>query len=362
MSDDQDSYLTNLARRHAAKPPPSQPSVSRSARFHGAFLHTFWQSIAWAPDGSLLAFGGRTAKGAGVLEIWNGESGHHEGHSVRHLTHGVTGPVSSLAWSPDSAYLAAVEVSQSSGQPEIHIRSKAGDSRALAPWPDRTVSQVTWSPDGTLLALSGAGSTVLVDFASGAVRRALDSLSGPVAWEPEGRLVAGVTGTSVVLRDPATGERVRELTGQQHVPAAIAWARHGRYLAVADGEDIRVWDAAAGQRLWSLPWRMAEGDRGPDGSVTALEWLDGGHYLLEFRPRGCTERDARGSTSSSVILWDTEAGKTVFLQSFWETTPQGRMPIAATVQTPDGRRMTHAADGFAPVIWQINRDLPHYLA
>jgi hypothetical protein len=61
-------------------------------------------------------------------------------------------------------------------------------------------------------------------------------------------------------------------------------------------------------------------------------------------------------------LWDTETGKTVFNWRFYETTPQGRMPIAAVAVTPDGRRMTHAIDGFAPVIWQINSDLPHYLS
>jgi WD40 repeat protein len=363
VSDDRDSPLAKVARRHAGKPQPLQPAVTRTTRFHGQFAHARWQSIAWAPDGSQLAFGGRTGKGAGVLEIWNGQSGHHEGHSARRLTDGVAGPVTALAWAPDCARLATVEENQWSGQPEVRVRGKAEGVRALAPLPNLVVSQVTWSPDGSLIALSGQGTgTVLVDSASGMVRRVLEGVSGPVAWEPRIRLIAGVDGTSVVLCDPATGERVRTLTGrQQHVPAAIAWTRHGKYLAVADGEDIRVWDAEAGESQWKLPWATSEGDRGPDGSVTSLEWLDGGHYLLEFRPRGGTERDERGTTSSSVILWDTETGKTVFNWRFYETTPQGRMPIAAIAATPDGRRMTHAIDGCAPVIWQVNSDLPHYL-
>jgi WD40 repeat protein len=356
-------HMINKARRHEAKPQPPTPAVSRAARFFGEFPNTSWLAIGWALDGSQVALGGKNAKGAGVLEIWNGQSGHHEGHSMRHLTHEVVGPVISLAWSPDGTHLVTVEDNVRSGQREVRVRSKAEAARVLNLPQNLTVSQVACSPDGAMFALSGAGGgAVLVDFASGMVRRVLDGLSGPVAWAPEGRLIAGTDGTSVVLCDPDTGERVRELTGQQHVPASIAWARHGRYLAVADGEDIRVWDTETGKRLWKMPWVTSEGDRGPDGSVTAVEWLDGGHYLMEFRKRGGARRDEWGSTISTSTLWDTETGKTVFIELFYEHLPsRGILPMAATALTPDGRRISHAVDHIAPTIWQINSDLPHWL-
>ncbi len=185
-------------------------------------------------------------------------------------------------------------------------------------------------------------------------------MSGPVAWEPEGRLLAGVEGTSVVLFDPVSGKKSGKLTAHEHKPSALAWARHGRYLAIADGEKIFVWDAQAASWKWKLPWTTAAGDRGPDSTVAALDWLDGGGYLLEFRPRGGAWRDEQGSTVSTVILWDIETGEWQFVELYYETLrTERRRPIPAVALAPDGRRLALAYDTAPPVIWRITGDLPH---
>jgi WD40 repeat protein len=370
VSDDDDGGLTghlaNLARQRqatAARQPAEKVSIARVGRFHGSILNTYWLSTAWSPDGTQLAYGGRSTAGAGVLQVWNGESGHHEGFGMRHLTHGVTGPVVSLSWAPDGKRLATLESASKSGQLTVHIRSQAERGRAIDLPAGLPASQVTWSPDGALLALSGPGcrDTLLMDPSNGSQRQVLPGVSGPVAWAPDGRLIAGVDGTSVVLSDPVTGTRTRTLTAQEHKPATLAWARHGKYLAVADGEDIFVWDTEAGSRLWKLPWTTAAGDRGPDSSVAAIEWLDGGGYLLEFRPRGGAWRDEQGSTVSTVILWDIETGKWQFVELFFEMLQHVRSPIAAVALAPDHRRLALATDNLPPVIWRITGDLPHLL-
>ncbi len=221
------------------------------------------------------------------------------------------------------------------------------------------MSQVAWSPDGSLLALSGPDcpQTILFDPASGTVRRTLDNLSGPVAWRPDGRLLAGLYETGVLLCDPATGGRVSRIAGQDHRPTALAWARPGNFLAVADGTRIRVWNAEGGAQVSLIPWTTGEGDRGPDGTITGLEWLDG-RYLLEFRPRGGSWRDERGSTCSTVILWDAQEVTWYFIELFYELVGGIRRPIAGTVLAPDGRRCAHAIDNHAPTIWRITGDLP----
>jgi WD40 repeat protein len=340
-------------------------TIERVGPFHGDdnITNSYWRSAAWSPDGSQLAFGGSTVTGVtGILQVWNGESGHHEGLSVRHLTRDVTGAVLSLAWSPDSKRLASVE-SHLSGRAAVHVRSRAERSRSIDVPSGLTVPQVAWSPDGTLLVLSGRDcpDTVLLDPSGSAKPHVLRGVSGPIAWEPEGKLIAGVDGTNVVLCDPVTGER-RGVAAQEHPPTAIAWARHGRYLAVADGEDILVWDVEAGRARWRLPWTTAAGDRGPDGAVAAIEWLDGGGYLLEFRPEGGACRDEKGSTVSTVILWDIATGKWVFVQQFFEMlSHDARGPIATAVLAPDHRRVALAINNRAPVIWRISGDLPHYV-
>jgi hypothetical protein len=110
-----------------------------------------------------------------------------------------------------------------------------------------------------------------------------------------------------------------------------------------------------------IPWTTGEGDRGPDGKITSIEWLDGGRYLLEFRPRGGAWRDERGSTCSTAILWDAQEVRWHFIELFYEMLGGIRRPIAGSVLAPDGRRCAHAIDNHAPTIWRIDGDLPNSL-
>lgn len=358
-----DAARKRQAAAQAAQPPPSDKvTVTRVGPFSGTFANSYWLSQAWSPDGSQLAYGGRTAGGAGVLQVWNGASGHHEAFSMRHLTHGLTGAVTSLSWSPDGKHLATVEEDKS-GQRTVHVRGQAEGSRLVQLPPGLPVSQVAWSPDGAQLALSGPAcpQTVLADPVTGAQRRVIDNLSGPVAWQPGGGLLAGRYETTVLLCDPATGGHVGRIAGQEHRPTAVAWARRGSYLAVSDGEHILVWDTESGKKLWDIPWTTAEGDRGPDGTVTAIQWLDGGGYLLEFRPRGGAWHDERGTTCASAILWDIKTGKWLFVELFSELVNGARRPVAGLALAPDHRRMALAVDDHHPVIWRIAGDLPHYV-
>src|ERR1700722_14884836 len=174
-------HLINMAKRHDTPAPSGKVTIVKTGSFHGTFSNANWLSQAWSPDGTQLAYGGQTASGTGILQVWDGNTGHHESHRMRHLTHGVTGAVVSLSWAPDSSRLATIEVDHKSGERAVGIRSQAGGSRTHA-----------GPPGGPLLALSGPDcpQTILFDPASGTVRRTLDNLSGPVAWQPGGRLLA----------------------------------------------------------------------------------------------------------------------------------------------------------------------------
>jgi WD40 repeat protein len=369
VSDDEPSRaeqrLIDHARRQQAKQPQPQPAgkvtIKRTARFHGNEpRNAFWLSQAWSPDGSQLAYGGKTAKSDGVLDVWDGNSGHHEPFRMRHLTGGLTGMVISMAWSPDSKQLATVEEDHRSLAKAVHIRSQAEGPRPVQFPQQLPVTQVTWSPDGTTLALSGPDclQTVLIDAFTGAQKRVLDNLSGPVAWRPDGGALAGLYETNVLLVDPATGGRVGRLADHEHRPTAVAWARHGGRLAVADGERIRVWDADSGETISRIPWTTIEGDRGPDSTITVLQWLDGGRYLLEFRPRGGAWHDELGSTCATLILWDVME-RWLFVELFSEVILKHRLPAAGIALAPDGRRCALAFDDRLPVIWTIDGDLPN---
>ena len=373
MSDDKPSRaeqrLIDHARKQQAKQqqqqpqPPGKVAINRAARFHGDEpRNAFWLSQAWAPDGSQLAYGGKTAKGAGVLDLWDGNSGHHEPFKMRHLTHDLAGMVIALAWSPDSKHLATVEEDHLSHAKAVRIRSQAEGPRPVQFPQHLPITQVAWSPDGTTLALSGPDcpQTVLVDAATGAQQRVLDNLSGPVAWRPDGRVIAGLYEASVLLVDPATGGRTGRLADHENRPTAVAWARHGTRLAVADGEKIRIYDADSGGTVSRIPWTTVEGDRGPDPAISSLQWLDGGRYLLEFRPRGGAWHDEMGTTCSTLILWDVME-RWLFVELFSEVVLKHRLPAAGIALAPDGRRCAAAFDDRLPVIYRIDGDLPNLI-
>ena len=357
-----EGFLVDRARRKQAaqQPAPTKAhDITRSARFDGAATDTYWLSAAWSPDGSQVAAGGRNPSGKhGVLEIWNGRTGHHEGHGTRHLRHDLAGPVVSMSWAPDSTRLATIEGDVKSSRHVLNIRSQADGKRPidlpLGP------SQVAWSPDGSQLALSapGARSVHLVDPAGGQPRRTLAGVSGPVAWEPGGHRIAAPDGPNVAIFDAASGQRERTITGQQHEATAVSWATHGKVLAVSDGEHIRVVDADNGERLWNLPWATAEGDRSDDPSVHYIGWLDGGRYLLEFRKHGALSRSDASARIGTVALWDVTT-HSLFWYFFHETILRVQRPPAKVLAGPQGGRQTLIFfDHQPPQVWEITGDLP----
>src|SRR5215469_13222271 len=109
-------HLISMAKRHDTPAPSGKVSIVKTGSFHGTFSNSNWRSQAWSPDGSQLAYGGHTASGAGILQVWDGKTGRHESHGMRHLTHGLTGEVLSLSWAPDSSGLATLELNHQRGE------------------------------------------------------------------------------------------------------------------------------------------------------------------------------------------------------------------------------------------------------
>jgi WD40 repeat protein len=362
-----EGFLVNRARRRQAAPPPPPARAhdfNRTAVFKDPMPGRDWLSAAWSPDGSQVAVGGRTDSDKGaVLEIWNAQTGHHESHSVRHLTHHLDGQVVSVSWAPSGSQLATVETSKHSGLTVLNIRSLTEAKRAISLPEGAEVSQAAWSPDGSLLAVSarGARSTLLIDPASGQLGRTLEGLSGPVAWEPGGHRLAGPDGADIAIVDALTGQRERTISGQSNQATAVSWATQGKVLAVSDGEHIRVLDADSGDRLWNLPWATSEGDRSDDPSVHYIGWLDSGRYLLEFRKHGAWSRSDASAVISSITLWDVTT-RSLFGFLFEETLQRRQLPPAEILVPPQGGRQCLIMDDhLAPRRWEITGDLPGFL-
>ncbi len=117
-------------------------------------------SVAWSPDGQLIASGSID----NTVRVWR-----LTGVSVSDLTvyayHGHGDSVNQVAWSPDSTRIASASGYDPVGKTDNTVQvwdATTGDNAYTYNGHSRPVTGVTWSPDGKYLASSSVDKTVQV--------------------------------------------------------------------------------------------------------------------------------------------------------------------------------------------------------
>jgi WD40 repeat protein len=243
-----------------------------------------------------------------------------------------------LAFSPNSRLLAATSYR---GTYLWNLRTGKRLGRPLAdrkPGPAALVTDVEFSPDGTLLAAGvHDGATRVWDVDSGQRELFLTGHTKAVAavtWSPNGRFVADTSLDRTVhvwaVEGPLTGQSVADLVGHRDAVTGIAWSPDGSSLLTgSDDRTARLWDARFDQELSPLGAQRggastasfdSSGHRvvsaGADG--TARIWdVRSGHLLHSLSQKGALN-DAEFSRSGrrvvtagsdrTVRLWEASTG------------------------------------------------------
>ncbi len=289
----------------------SQPLI-RTLTGHGAEV----DSVAFSPDGKLIAAGGYDAS----IDIWTTADGRLESPVISGFS-GHTAP-----FSPDGKAIA------SGSDSNVRLWDVAS-RRVLRTYsgPSDMVMSVAFSHDGKWLAAGSKDKMVFVwDLAGNAAGRQLAGHTDvvySVAFSTSGKLLASAAfDQKVIVWDVASGQPVKTLAGSNKMMAAI-FSSDDSWLATAgwDG-NVTVWDTASWQAVRVFPG---------DGQIVTSVAFSPDNKLI-----------ASGGYGDTVKVWDTATGALI------QTLTGHTEPIWDVGFSPDGKTIASASGDKTVKIWR----------
>ncbi|KAL4735093.1 hypothetical protein BDV11DRAFT_208812 [Aspergillus similis] len=224
----------------------SQVREKRSAELHASKGHSSWvQSLAFSPDGQLLASGSRDH----TVRLWDPVKG-----AESQILEGHLDSVQSVAFSHDGLLLAS---SSDDGAIRLWDPAKSTELKTFESYLD-SIHSVAFSPDGKLLAFGSAnGKVSLWNIEKGTESHTLEGHSKSVqsvTFSPDGQwLASGSCDHTVRLWDPAAGKESHTLEGHSDWVQSVAFSPDGWLLASSSRDHtVRLWDPAIGKESHTL--------------------------------------------------------------------------------------------------------------
>jgi WD40 repeat protein len=283
---------------------------------------------------------------------------------------GHSGPVSSLAISPDGKTLVS-----GSWDKTIKLWNLAtGEQIRTLTGHSEWVYSVAISPDGKTLASGGEDKTIkLWNLATGEQIRTLTGHSDwvfSIAISPDGKtLASGSRDKTIKLWNLATGEQIRTLTGHSTLINSVAISPDGKTLASGSWDKtIKLWNLATGEQIYTLTGHSSYVNSvaiSPDGKTLASGGDDNtiklwnlatgaeirtlkGHsdsvQSIAISPDGKTL--VSGSGDDTIKLWNLATGEQI------RTLAQHSNNVFSVAFSPDGKTIVSSSEKTIK-IWRL---------
>lgn len=234
--------------------------------------------LDWSRDGRFLA----TTGNDGRTVLWDAASGSEKAR----LLVLESGRVEPIVFHPGSGFVAGAAPG---GVARVWRLPDGAEEVSLADG-EAAVTDLAWSPDGTLLAVSTADGVLrLWDWKARQIRRRMAHGKGALmlSFDPSGRtLAAGSSDRSITLWETATGQRLHTLEGHDESIHNVAFSPDGRRLAsVSSDRTARIWEPATGRLLLTIPFPETPYNLAwsPDGNRLGVVVLDRTLVWIEGR-------------------------------------------------------------------------------